>query len=50
MGVDSGGNVWVVDEGTAHVAKFNSAGVFQSAEFWLWRGRTEQTAAISIAP
>ncbi len=43
MGVDSGGNVWVVDEGTAHVAKFNSSGVFQSELGVAWTHGTDSS-------
>ena len=36
VGVDSGGNIWLVDGGAHHVAKFNSSGVYQYSLGSLW--------------
>ncbi len=47
VGVDSGGNIWVVDDGATHIAKFNSAGVFQGEFLDVDYGQWVQTTPIS---
>lgn len=36
IGVDSSGNIWLVDGGANHVAKFNSGGEYQSSLGLIW--------------